>query len=284
MHKPIKFLYALLIITIIGGGVTFGILKDANKKAEAILISSDTPTAKLPTEFRTPTPDGAPHIVDAEIERITIPGCKNCSVDIIKSAQGVSDKNIIDINDRITYGLFKDGTEDNMHAVDIRDPKHRKLATNVSVDNFEDKILYVDKGLVETYVSMNIYHNGDASPYSVSGSYDTYYLDNNDEIIFFTDYATSNDVLDHFYPNGGKLFAEYVKESEGFNTYECAYGSDFPNQFLPKLRPNTGEVVFTLQLPHDCDPVDLEVAIPIADILREVPQFVPKDSVLWRFK
>ena len=56
--------------------------------------------------------------------------------------------------------------------------------------------------------------------------------------------------------------------------------------FYPTLRISTQEIVYLKWFPHIndfCTP-ELQIAIPISDILKEVPQYVPKDSILWEFK
>lgn len=266
-----------------------------NPQSSIPIYDESTLSYPLPTEFRKPAPDGPPHIVGAEIERISIPDCGGCYADIIKKMDDVSDDVIIKVNDSMTNSVFANSVFD---IVDIRDSKNRNLSKDVEyIDNLGNRILYIDNDIISTYSNLEAYFKDTAHPARDPGSYylietrntkdPTYTVFDRTDGVY-----TDQKVLEHFYPNGVELFDQYKKEnniSDPEYPEDVCYGTyhKFPSSFYPTVRPNTLEVVFSVSFPYatigPCSP-GLEIAIPIADILREVPQYVPKDSVLWRFK
>lgn len=234
--------------------------------------------------FRSPTADKPPYIVGAQIETIKIPDCDICSVDIVKSIPGVSDKRIIEINNRIAGDIF--GNKD------IRKVENRIVLKEVGIDSFNSSIIYVDKGLMQIYSREEIYYTGATKPSRDTGSYSLLSIDPSiSTFLFDKDYPYTNKekILPHFYPKGDEFFEKYVgsEENELSENSVCLDGNEYPDDFYPTLRAGTQEVVFSYEFPYastgPCSP-GLEIAIPIADILKEVPELVPKDSVLWKFK
>ncbi len=252
----------------------------------------------LPTSFRAPAPDNPPHIVGAKIDHISIPE-KHVSADIIQSMPGLPEYNIIQINNIMTGMVF-----DNTGTKDIRIPKNRTIDPGVKIYNIKNKILYVDKGIIGTYSEEAVSRDG--APVSTPanpGKYvfiDTNITENSDLVDIFdtSTYSNKDKILEHFYPNGKELFEKYIKEKDSSDPeLACYTGKSFPKDFFPTLRLNTGEVVFsvifTATNSDHCTPgvelfttndIGLRIAIPISDILTQVPELVPKGSVLWYFK
>ncbi len=312
-RKHIKFVYAALIITIIGAGISYYLLQKTNITVQVLDTQNAKQTEKLlPTEFRAPMEyNNTKHIVDAEIENFSI----NCAdepvtnescgnVDIVLHIKGVSDKEIIKLNDVLTAGIFADK---NGQPVDVRKPANRKyISPDLEyIDYISSSVTYIDKGFIGFYTAYEMYSTGAAHPARNPGSYE-YATINFDGTIasrypyaevmpmFYkydakTDVNSKDLVLKHFYPNGSELLKPYIISDVGeyVDTPDCFLEGDFPHEFYPELRPNTEEVVYEVSYPYGSIGVcsgELRIGIPIADILREVPQYVPENSVLWKFK
>jgi len=305
MQKPIKSLYAFLIITIIGGGVTFGLLKYQNNFSDDITKKENkTVSGKpLPTEFREPSPDGLPHIVGAEIERITIPECKDCYADIIKKMDGVPDETIIKINNQLTSGIFE---TDKVN--DIRNPKNRLKGNIESMGTIngpwlQEKIVYLDSKnkILNYWQTDGSYISPKVGAYSYFVLSNDYKKRDSQSILFTqgidSDETVVSDILEYFYPNFNelyitedvsnvdtKIYGEFCGPYEEGSTLAERRFPLFSLNFYPTVNFNTQEVIFTESLGgagRGCYAVSL--AIPISDILKEVSQYVPKDSVLWKF-
>lgn len=263
--------------------VTVCIIFKVNKADKVTIPEETVVPQELPTSFRQPLADGAPHIVNAQVETIQIPGCSICSADIIQSMEGVSEDAIISINTSVTNGVFGEK--------DIRNPKNRILSKDVgSIDFLEAKILYIEKGIVSGRSSLEAYFKDTPHPARDPLSY--YIFNTNSEtsesIVFDADGSFSNKdkVLEHFYPNGEELFIDYKKVYD--NPAESCYeGAMFPEDFWPSVRPNTQEVVYSVAFPWatigPCSP-GLQIAIPVKDIIEQTPEYIPENSILWKFK
>ena len=282
MQKQIKFIYAVLIVVIIGGGATWLVVKqNKNVIQDVVMVKNINSKKDLPTEFRKPTPlPDKPHIVGAEIERIAIPNCVGCYADIIKSIKGVSDDVIIKINESLTSSLFNNDSE---KIVDVRIKNLRKIPKDSYLDHYESKVLYVkntDKLIIYEYsgTTNRIFSGEGFLVISADGTKVDY------GSLFYADgYEDSNEkILDHFYPNFEELLQKY-KTGEEHDCYENVTKSDFNGIPYPQTKEVVFSNLFGWQNAGPCGGEEIKIAIPIADILKEVPQYVPKNSVLWRF-
>jgi hypothetical protein len=257
---------------------------DNNNESNGIIVES----------FHEPRVNNSLYIQNAETEHINIPNCdkKSCDIEIIKYIKGVSDQDILKINNTLTRGIFEDDS-------DIRDPNQRTFNTNVSVDFFSNKIEYIDKGIVGYSYSFNLGITNSARP-SIESGYSVLDVKNlsayfyNNHVILFDESSDrfGTKVLQHFYPNGRELIAEFNKKFNVDNvaSLDCIISPDsFPEEFTSTLVPNTNEVVFYVTYPSaikvcQYEATDLKIAISVKDILNEVPELIPKSSLLWRFK
>jgi hypothetical protein len=248
--------------------------------------TSNSRTMFLPLSFREPMKDGAPHIVGAQIEHIDVKDCEYCDIDIFTKIDGVSDADVATINTIITHSVF--------NGTDVRIPKNRVISDPElsSVDSMETKILYVDKGVIEWYSQFEGYYKEAAHNTRNMGSYTLLNVNNFSDRPFLLDadypYENKDKVLNHFYPNGKELFEPYKAEDQEFpDEHNCYETYSFPEDFWPEFRPGTGELIYLIPFPYastgPCSP-GLEIAIPVNDILTQVPELVPKESILWKFK
>ena len=244
----------------------------------------------VPTAFASPAPDTTPyHIAGATIKTIVLPGAidpESEKVDSIQSLAGVDDLVIVGINDRLTQGLF---TQDGASPVDIRNPKNR-LAINpkAHVDSVNTEIQYADNGVIGYRASYDIYYDGDTHDVRRGEEHGIFQITKNGKGLIEAPvlFENSDAVLSHFYPNGKELLNGLIHDELFDNGREndCYTADDFPSDFFPEFRPNTGEVVFQKSFTDAMTPCEgsLEIAIPV-DRLGEVVQYVPSDSVLRLF-
>jgi len=245
-------------------------------------------------EFTKPKTSNNTVIVGATIKRVDIPQCENCYADIFKSIDGVSDEAIIKINGLITAPLFLDK---NSNYVDVRISENRK---NIGygledVKHFQAKILYVKDGVIGYTMNYNIKFT-DVSFYNTANNLRSFLVvdadgktvsDNTDLFVGGISSTTSmyseEYVLDYFYPKGQKLVEKYSIANSDFEP--CYTGNDFPGGFSATLHPETAEVVYENinYYMGDCQK-NLQIPIKIKDILNELPEYIPKDSILWKFK
>ncbi len=243
-------------------------------------IKEDISIEKLPTTFKLPSKEpSVPYIKDATIERIEIPGYSGMYADIVMSIDGVSDERIIKINDELTLSIF---SSDDYAVVDIRKKENRILNKSVTyIEGFGSKIIYIDKNYIQYRYSINA-DTGGAHPAMVFDQESIIKTSGEDFVLFSKE--NSNKILEHFYPNGEELFEEFRNGNEEL---ECFADTSFPDSFDSEIKINTKEIIFYLWFPHVsrvCNGEFQKIAIPISDILNEVPQYVPKDSVLWEFR
>lgn len=241
----------------------------------------------LPTKFKAPTPDGAPHIVGAKIKAINVKECDGCTIEIFDSMDGVSDEVINEVNGWLTVHIFSDIDE----TKDVRLTKNQKVPSDITIDSFKDKIVYYDSSTkVVGYTStFAIFDARSAHPGIESDDYNYLIISNDgkeiwsEPVIFFDDAVK---VLEHFYPNFQELYEKWYAINGDPDDDICKKSDS--GEYEPTLHPLAREVIFRVEWPYVSKTCgygyDLNVAIPIDDILKEVPQYIPKDSVLWRFK
>ena len=276
-----KYLLSIILIIL----TIFGITLYKNKTLESTYLKNDkekivTSTEKLlPTDFDYPTYSTKTHIINAEIENITF---KNSgytyNAQIFKRIKGVSEQRIIEMNNELTNGIFKDGLSD------IRNRKNRVLPKDIYIDGFASNIRYVDKGIIQYFIAYEIDVEGAAHPSRYPGHVDIIYIDGKYGPLFKTD--TSSKILEHFYPNGKDILANKITEADrGDNP--CYDTEDFPDRFEPSFNAITREVVYEVSFPYSQIGVchgEVEIAISLEDILKEVPQYIADDSLLLRFR
>lgn len=284
-NKQQGFVTALLIIIIlliIGGGV-YVYLENKKSKQVVLNISSNEIAKSYPKTFKSPSPEGKVVIEGTEIERIKIPNCNNCYADIVLKMEGVSDRQIIRLNQILTASIF--GEED----IDIRQPSKRMIHENTSyIDLLQVKITYAKNGIVSFWNEYEIEFKGAVHSIRKVGSESVVDLKNTDDVLYtqlFGDTYNDNKknghkILEHFYPNGKELFTTYSSTYEPSICYEYEM---FPESFDSDIKATTREVVFSINYTHNligpCGN-DLMIAIPIDDILEETPELVPYNSVI----
>lgn len=225
----------------------------------------------LPTSFRTPTKQPeTPYIKDAKIERIEISGYPGFYADIVISIDGVPDERIIEINHNLTHGLF----EANDTVADIREKENRVFNRIISEFlAYRTVIKYIDKNYIQ-------YRYEDKTE-EWSQNFDAVITTSGEDLVLFGD--NSDKVLQYFYPNGEELYGKFIDEGQ----LECFKDTSFPSSFEASIKLNTKEIIYEIPfvwMERVCRDEFPKIAIPIKDILREVPQYVPEDSVLWEFK
>ncbi len=247
--------------------------------------------------FRQPTFSEKPVVVGAKIEHITIPQCKDCYADIVTQIDGVSDDVIIQLNGYLTYPLFigKDGK-----VPDIRKVENRKSVwTNIEkLNRLQSKVTYIGNDVVGYWqssdikfsdVSVNSVESG-TSMYAVISPDGKFIYNTNDIFGVNLDGVSSTSVssveekvLNYFYSNGQSIVSIYAKMHPKFNA--CHTVDDFPGGFYATLHPQTGEVVYENINYHlgKCKE-NLQIAIPISDIFKYLPQYIGTNSVLMNLK
>lgn len=240
----------------------------------------DVTEKPLPSnDFHYPIYSTSTKIVNAEIETIDFKYDVNTfEAQIFKKIDGVSDDKIIDINNELTNGIFKNGLSD------IRNKKNRELSTDISIDGFRSSIMYADKGIIQYYLAYEIGVENAAHPARNPGDIFTIYLEGNNNHLFKKDMGSK--VLEHFYPNGKKILATKITEADRGDD-SCYKVTDFPNSFEPSFNVITREVVFKVYFPYSqigpCQG-EVEIGIPLDSVLKEVPQYIADDSLLLKFK
>lgn len=276
-----KYLLSLIIILL----ALFGTALYKNKRLESTYLKNNkekivTSAGKLlSTDFHYPIYSTSTHIVSAEIENITFQD-KGYTYDaqIFKSIKGVSEQKIIEINNELTNEIFKDGLSD------IRNPKNRVLSKDIYIDSFVSQIRYVDKGIIQYFIAYEIDVEGAAHPARYPGHVNTIYIDGKYKPLFKTD--TSIILLKHFYPNGKEILANEITEADrGDNP--CYETEDFPDRFEPSFNAITREVVYEVYFSYSQIGIcqgEVQIAISLEDILKEVPQYIADDSLLLKFR
>ncbi len=317
--KPINFLYALLVITIIGSSTSLFFLQKINKiENQTETTDSFTLNSVKSNTTSSYSEPGCCHIVGAKTEKIALPGYESADIEIVDSIDGVSDNVIQQINDRITNSVFdkiiikektnNEITDFDTTIVDVRDPKNRKTLPGEDVNLFfldalNSKILYIDKGLVIVSGSHNIFYNGAA--HSDRGSYiSTFVIDGTGKKLLepkiFTKIKPVMDdnynfspnqnelIIKHFYPDYKKTLSEFV-EREGRTADEensCYSIDDDIVSYYPDVDPIKKLVAFKQSWGYAmngvCDPNSEAFVVPFSR-LNEIEQYIPNDSILRRF-
>ena len=308
MHTKIKFIYAILIITLVGASVTLWLVRVVQKSETMKNQLQNVPVSE-PTDFLLPSSPTTLHSVGAVIEPIYIPAKQlemPSTADIVKSMNGVPDATILKINEILTQGLFDKVNGD---SVDVRIPANRKSipgeqAGQFKVYAFDQQIVYLDKNIIVYGFDSDIQNKGDIQSHRDYADYGYIEISNDGKTINPDPMVVNGDdaqkILLHFYPNFNQILSRkitaYNSDERNFADDGCYTTADTSADFESVFRPDIGELVFTKHWANDIQcQVDngeisslpagdepILVAIPISK-LKEVSQYIPADSILRRF-
>lgn len=272
-----------LIIAMVGAGTAFMLMhkiylyeKSVSEDIVTKTLVEVIPKQKDTVSEQVTMPFGVPaHIVGAVLNE--------SSTDKIRSINGVYDSVIKKINDIINEDVYdtEDTDEDGF----------------TYYESSTVKIQYIDRGVV-MYVQ-DIYSSMEGSAHPNSELVQNYIdlgvigLPRKKNIVLFSTKKNTDDidpavkVLEHFYPDLQQAYDDAVVDRVN-DEYGCYFDSIDPySELIPELIPQTGQVGFKLNWPHAAAICVYEppiFTISVSDILKQVPQYVPKDSILWKFK
>jgi hypothetical protein len=242
-------------------------------------------TQALPTSFREKTFSTSTIMESATIERIIIPDCKDCYADIILQMDGLSDEQIIEVNKRLTFEIFKDS--------DIRINKNRIINKDISVHNLKTEIKYIKNKIITFKSGFEIDGYG-LHPYRKLDSTESIIDFHKTNDIYFANLFAENysqnkeieqKILNHFYPNGKDILSNMIEEDTIKVDSSCFENYSFPDSFVSSIDTANKDVIFSIDYTYaDGGPCSdsLMIAIPISDILKQLPGLIPVSSIIFR--
>jgi hypothetical protein len=234
--------------------------------------------------FRLPVVEESTHIVNAKIKELQIQDCPptSCSVTVVDQIEGVPDSLVQKINTMIAEEIIEESSSDVRSA-----SGSLHLRKNIThIDHYTFTISYIDRGVIGYYKSAEMDYEGDMHSVRDLGTYGFFLIKDgtvlrDHEVPLFSMQSDAENILNKMYPNGREILSRMISTDVALE--ECYKPNDFPTTFKPQVRLSSKEVIFEPSFSHAltgvCSGV-LQIAVPIEDILREAPEFVPEDSVL----